>query len=216
MTAIVVPGVCRFTLNQKVGDVEVNNIIDMHLDTDGGAARGEAIEDQAQIINANWVQCFAPVLSGSWGMFSTSWVDLDSADGEVGETSEAQEGVTLPVGGGVTGDPLPTNVAYLIRKTTTGGRRARHGRWFVAGVPEAGQIANAPSPSTVSALGTALPALLSALNQSGRPPLGVGTGLYDSRMVVVHRPAVGTPSASNVGTLILDGLLATQRDRLRP
>lgn len=214
MARLVVGGVCRFAAHQSIRGVPVINVVDMHIDTESLGDRNAAILDQAKIIAANWVQCFSNGLSAAWQYEKTSWTDLDSEAGDTGETKLAHEGVILPSNGNIAGEASVSNCCYLIKKFVEGGRSARNGRWFLGGLAESGVIENEMATSVASGLNTALPQLLSALNQSGTLIPGLGTS-YDSQLVVVHHPAGAPASFTPVNSLGYDMLLATQRERLR-
>lgn len=216
---LIVPGVCRYTINGAFGGGrDFANIIDMAIDTTGtNTARDDAIFDQAGVIINQWVNDVLPVLSGSHRFDSVSWVDLDEADGSVGEriTTDTE---SLPQFGGIVGSSLPANTSVLVSKVTTRSRGARNGRMYVGFVAESHTSGPAPNQLDAAPLAlwqTAFDNFKSNVEQEG------ALNEYQSQLNVVHvtaRDAAGNPTAG-VGTpvseLEVQAVLATQRRRLR-
>lgn len=211
MAQLVVGGICRFTLQ---GDnwSPWANILDFHINTAFGGSREDAIEDQAEIINQEWPTAWKPFWASTVNYFRCSWVDLDTESGSTGETSETSGALTLPTAGTATGEADPPNVAYLVHKRVPAGRARRAGRTYVAGVPEGMSSLQNVASSPLSSINTMLSSLLANLNQNAAP---LSVGSYDSALAVVHAPAGGTPSFTEVSSLQCDQIFATQRRRLR-
>lgn len=209
-----VPGVCRFTLH---GNNDVQNwavVLDIDINTDVTGDRNDAIVDQAEVINQEWAEHVQPALSAECAYRGVRWVDLDSAGGSTGETTETAGSATVPLVGSITGDAAPGNVAALVRKSVSGGRTARGGRIYVPGIAESQTDGSNLVTGQVTALQTAFNAFLTGVNQND-DPIGIGTATYDSRMVVVHELTAGGPTFSQVTGLSVQVLLATQRRRMR-
>lgn len=216
---LVVNGVCRFTINQSMEGNDIANVLDMFIDTTGSSmAREDAIIDQAGVLVENWAGDLLVFQSNQLTFDSVSWVDLDESDGSTGMTTTGGS-ITLPDPGGSATGALPTNVAGLVRKNlATTGRGFRSGRMFLAGLVESQTTVgngNLIEPANITTLNAGLASFLGDINQDGT------TSTYDSRLVVVHitsRDADGRPltgDSREVGSLIIDQLLATQRRRLR-
>lgn len=216
----IVNGVCRFTLLQELAGNNVANIIDMRIDTTGSTiSREAAIADQAEVIAREWAQDINVNLSDEISLVGVQWLDLDEADGSTG-TFTGGGGVVLPNPGGAATPPMPGNVSVLVRKNLEqAGRGRRSGRMYVAGLTEAGteiDEANTIDPLVVAGFNSAFAQFLSDINQNT-----VQVDDYDSAMCVVHvstrdgdgHPLTGT--STDVASLTVDPLLATQRRRLR-
>lgn len=105
-----------------------------------------------------------------------------------------------------TGNPLPQNCAALIRKRTDlAGRRGR-GRLYVPGVTE----------TEVSGIGVIAGTYLNTWQTAANAFLGDLVSL-DAQMHVLHRSegAGVEPVPTPVVALVVDDLIATQRQRLR-
>lgn len=212
MPVLVVPGVCRFSLYGTISDRPWVNIVDMHINTSVVGSRDDAIQDQAEVLNQEWSEHWSAFLGAAWTHVGCRWVDLDSAGGSTGETSETSGAAVLPNTGDASGEIYAGNIAILVRKNAGAGRGTRPGRWYVPGSVEANVAGNNLHGGVTGPLATMLGTLLSSINQSG----GVLTsGTYDSELVVVHAPALGPASFTNVTSLAADTRLATQRRRLR-
>lgn len=211
MPPLVVPGICRFAVHGTNGRPWVN-ILDMHIQTDVGGSREESIEDQAEIINQQWLSAWDAFCASTWQVTGTSWVDLNSLSGSTGNTSAVQGGPTLPSPGTAVGQALTPNVAYLVKKTAGVGRGRRHGRWYVPGPPELAGNLEGVDATVLGQINAMLPSLLNAINQESAP---LSVGSYNSHLSVVHRPGVGDPSYDHVTSLQCDPVFATMRRRLR-
>jgi len=109
-----------------------------------------------------------------------------------------------PVDGTVSGNAVPQNTAYLVRKTT--GVRGRHnqGRFFLPGVPV----------SKVDPVGALLPAWVTSAQTNLTGFLDAVVALTDvSGIVILHGD--GGPSPTPVLGFALQNRVATQRRRLR-
>ncbi len=215
--AIIVPGVCRYTIHGTYGGREIANVLDYRIDTTGEiTARADAIEDMAGVLINEWSDHVLSWVDNGYSATSVTWVDLDEADGTVGErTSTGQE--TWPQAGVDVGPAFPGNVAVLWRKVGAPQRGARSGRMYIVGCPE-DYTDDSPSPNrlnatTLAGTQTNATSFLGNTNQSG--------GGYESDLVVVTttaRDEDGHPTAGVgrvVESLVVDATLATQRRRLR-
>lgn len=218
MAPLIVPGVCRFTVNGTYADRNVANIIDMHID-DGlaGPSRAEDIVDQAHIIVSAWVDHILGNISDRYRGLSVSWVDLSTEDGSTGEVTDGT-GSDFPAFGGLAGQGMPGNVSWLVHKQLVAGRGSRAGRMYLAGVVESATDHDSPNVgmgSFVADINTGLDNFLDAINQD--------PGGYTSRMVVIHTkntapegedPEIELVGTSEVDALVCDVRLRTQRRRL--
>lgn len=222
MAPMIVPGVCRYTINGTYADLPVANVLDMHISGESlGTSREDAIADQGAIIISAWVDHVLGNIVDRYRALSCSWVDMDAADGSTGEITNGT-GSDFPHFGGLTSQGQPGNVAWLVHKQLTAARGSRAGRMYLAGVSEAATDHDSPNVGLgtfVADINTGLAAFLSAINQES----GVGTPSYDSELVVVHThnsvPKPGKPvpeyvGRSHVDHLVCDVKLKTQRRRL--
>lgn len=211
---LVVAGVCRFALNQTFHGRDVVNIVDMDIDSVGELSdRNDAITDQAEVLAKQWSDDVMPDLVSDLVLVSVSWVDLNSEDGSTGSFS-GSGGTALPHAGGVDNNPSSSNVSILVTKQTSSGRGSKNGRMYVCGLPEAYTTRADPNHIDSGFLATLqedFDAWLTNINQDS----GVDPPLYNSDLNVVHNAAGGTPSHTKVDDLNVQGLLATQRRRLR-
>lgn len=212
MAAIVLPDIVRYSVNQRLGSRPVVNIIDMYLDdADTPLTRDEAIVDLAGNIIEQWNEHVLPLLSDDLEFQSVSWVDLDTADGSVGSiTSNGTQ--NLPAYGGQTAQTMPGMVTARIIKNTTGGRRARRGRMYLSGIPEAytdDPAVNTISAAARSAIQDGMDDLQSGLTATAEPLFA----LY--KPVVVHDPADAAPSYTDLTGYSVDPVVGAQRRRSR-
>jgi hypothetical protein len=215
----IVPGVVRYTINQRKEGRVVANVLDYFLETTGSVEdRPGSVSDMAGVLINEWSDEILTQVTTDLVAESVSWVDLDSASGSTGiRTTTSQE--TWPQTGIGTNDPYPSNVAVLVKKNTAGGRGRRAGRLYLAGVSEGTNDAtssNNITAATQTALNTRFAAFLGNTNQTVTAALE-----YTSAMSVVHvltRDADGRPLTGDhnvVTNLAVDRTLATQRRRLR-
>lgn len=220
MALLLVPGVCRFTVNAVLAGIDVATVLDFDLNTSGlFQDRIDSIDDQAGVIVNQWCDHVLPWCSNDYTALSVSWVDLDTADGSVGiKTTGGDE--ALPQSGGEAQISCPNNVALLVTKRVQAGRSSRNGRMFLAGVASQQVQAADPrrlAPAWVAAVQTHMTDMLAALNQDVSVPV-----TYQSHLVVTHvltRDEDGHPltgEGREVTSLTVENLLATQKRRQRP
>lgn len=217
--ALVVNGVCRYTINGTFSGRNIANVMDVRIDTTGSTvSRSAAITSVAVDMFDSWADRVLPALCNDYGLVSVSWVDLDSETGEVGSVAGTLLN-PLPQNGVVAGDPLPANVALLVNKLVVAQRNQRKGRTYVCALPESDSASTAPNTVTaarVAAWQGIFDGFRDDVEQDSGPTLD-----YASDIAVVHitdRDAEGNP-ISGVSTDItgfgVQSLLATQRRRLR-
>jgi len=212
MAPLVVPGIARFSLVGTISDRAWAQVFDMHIESGGIGTRDENVFNQAQVFLNEWIDHIAPVTTAAAILTGCRWVDLDTLEATSGERQDAEAPRTMPKpgNGGATG-AAPSNVAVLARKIASSGRSKRNGRSYFPGVAEASVDGNNLTTAFRSSFNTALQDFLDGISQSGATSFGG----YDSHLVVVHEPASGEVSHSNVTTLVADTKVATQRRRLR-
>lgn len=210
MAVLIAPGICRFTLHGTIHDRPWANVIDMHIETGIAGSRADSIADQAQVLLNEWIDHIRPLLTPQAILTEVTWVDLNAADGTVGNRSDASSPRVMPSAGSNPGDAMPGNVAILVTKRTNGGRGARNGRMFLPGVDESDAVGSNFSGGNASAAGAALGNFLSGVNQSDSPVFD-----YSSHMAVVQTSAGAFVAHHNVVGLAVQTRLATQRRRLR-
>lgn len=220
MATLIVPNVARYAVTGTVAGRVVTNVFDMRIFNPGATVtRAESVEDQAGVFVNQWANDILPQMVNNYSFEQVSWVDLNSADGTVGiRTSTGTE--TLPQAGGSASQPMPTNVATLVRKLTVSSRGARKGRTYWYGANELATEdpnINTILAATVTGFQASWNNFFGNINQDA-------SGLlfnYDSRLCVVHiteRDADGHPTAgvsTDVSAFSVQATLATQRRRLR-
>lgn len=210
--ALIINGVCRYAVHQSYAGRAVVNIIDMRVDTTGSpVSREDALESVAGDIINNWDDHIRPSQINDLVCESVSWVDLDSANGSVGQRSSTSA-TTWPTAGGTESPiPFPGMVAMRILKNTTGGRQARKGRMYLCGFDEgkSGDNPNQWLPAFVSVMNTSMSSFLSGIRDTG--------AMLDVERfpVVVHTPKGATPTATEVTSYSVDPVMGTQRRRTR-
>lgn len=221
MAPLIIPGVCRYTVHGTYQGVNIANVLDMHLVTGGGSERNDAVLDQAKVIVSNWADLVCPRVVEQYGATAVSWVDMNSSTGSTGSVTEGT-GSSFPANGEITGSEMPGMVSFLIKKNITAGRGARQGRMFLCGVPEAATIdgsGNSVHATYLADTTSAMGDFLSGINQSAGI---IGTGSYDSDLVVVHTtnsgttadPVISYVSRSHVNSLTCDPKVHAQRRRM--
>ena len=216
---LVAPGICRFTVNGSYAGRPVANVLDYRIDTTGSTmGRAEAVNNQAQDILTQWTEQMLPVVQANYIATSVSYVDLDEADGPTGSVTSSDD-ADWPAPGVAEGPDMPANVAGLVRKQIIGTRGRRSGRMYLCGLSE--EVTAADQPNTISEAAQSfingqLAAFLANTNNTDT----LGTA-FSSDLVVVHtrQPDPEDEPIYNgfsvVDSLIVEGLLATQRRRLR-
>lgn len=220
MAVLIVPGVCRFTVEATYAGIQVATIIDMDINTDGlGTNREESIEDQAGVIVNEWSDHVLNWISNDYTANAVSWVDLDSADGSTGSRNAFADEV-WPQSGAESNPTTPSNVAMLVTKQVSSGRSSRNGRMFLPGSSATHIQPGDPRRITttfVTARQADMDLLLAGLNQDVSVPV-----TYQSHFSVVHithRDVEGNPDEGegrHISALVVESLYATQKRRQRP
>lgn len=187
------------------------NVLHVRNDEAGGSDVSK-VED----FRNNWQDHIVPNLTTAYTLSQFEWRSLDPSEGDVGTISPDP---AKPVAGLGTDAAAPPNVAYLVKKETSGRQRGqRDGRMFLSGISEvsidqSGIIAGA----TVNAIQDRLNLFVSGVNDSNWAGT-VGSGLVvlnttpESRAPGLHEVTLTTRP---VISMKLDPMVSTQRDRLR-
>lgn len=219
MATLIVPGVCRYTLNASMGEHNFSNVIDMDINTAPGESREDCVLDQADVIWNQWCSDILVHQVNNYQLMSIDIVDLDSADGIAG-TVPGTGSNPPPQAGDDSGAPWAPAVSVLVRKLLVTGRGRRNGRWYVGGYAENRTPDGEPGrldAANLAVLQDDFTSFFGNINQD----IGVDPPLYSSELVVVHitaRDGDGHPTAGDsraVAAVQVDELLATQRDRQR-
>lgn len=211
MAPLVAPGVCRFAIHGLNIDRPWVNIFDVDIDSGGIGGRDDNVADQAKIFLNEWIDHLRPRIANAVTLLGCRWVDLDTATSTTGEATAADAPRVMPSAGTSGTEPLPSNVALLVRKRVRSGRGIRQGRSFQPGLREANVLNNEVLTAELALWQTALDDFRTGINQSGATSFGG----YDSRIVVVHAPGGIFHSMDTVDDLVADKRPATQRRRLR-
>lgn len=207
--ALVVPGICRYSIVQQYLGQEVINIIDVHLDTAPGQSRPDFISVVASDILDNWHDHVLTRQVAALRALEVRWVDLDSEDGTTGAKSTT-DNETWPAVGGKPEPGLPGNAAARVRKNLQGGnRQSRRGEVRLAGISEGmtePENGNLLRQIFVDDLNVGFEAFKDGIN---------GAGLQGTaNLAQVHNPKDGTPSSSHISTFSALSLVGTQRRRM--
>lgn len=210
---LVVGGVVRYCLNHTFSGRQVCNILDIHIDGGPTGSRNENVIDQAEIVARQWKQSILPNLCDDLILQSVSYVDLNAADGITG-TFSGDDDPVLPAAGLLTESGMSANVSALITKSTSSGRGTKSGRLYLCGLAESAtdqSDSNHLKPAAITQVQAAFDEFKDDVEQDG----SVGGPAYESEIGVVHVPKVGDPSFTAMSAFSVQGLLATQRRRLR-
>lgn len=219
MAAIICPGVVRYSINgQFNAGRPFANILDMHIDhvSPTGSREEDILEEAGHIIDG-WVNHMRQRLSSIAVWTDVSWVDLNSADGVTGSTTQGNT-LTFPAAGLAAGDMVAGNTAVFIRKEINAGRGSRNGRMYLPGVPEANQNAGLLTTTALNGMRTDLANFVDEINHDAT------THNYVAEACVVHRTGAQTvingvtydlAERNDITTWVLEQQLATQRRRLR-
>lgn len=214
MAPLIVDGVARFTVHQRMAARPIANIYDVHLySTAIGDDRQEMCFRFAGRLLNTWHDTIRVKQTSSLTCEKVSWVDLDSLSGSTGERNETSE-TTWPAAGGNTAGASAGNTSVLITKSSGGNRGTRPGRMYVAGVIEGDT--DSANPNILSSAAVAswqgfVDTFRADTTFDDLDPLEE----YAAEPVVVHAPQGVTPSYDPITSLQVQSLLATQRRRLR-
>lgn len=203
---LIVPNTARFVVTGNIWGRPWANTWDVYFN-EGAPARYDKLDDIAANIIDGYAAYLPARLGTDWDVRSIRWVDLDNAGGAVGSLSDTAAAWTAPVAG-VNAGTLPANVAVLLVKNTTGGRKQRKGRVFIPGWHEGEASGNVISAGPMTSWTTAANNLLSKINTA--------VGGVTMQACVVHKDNTGAISQTPITSLSVAPTLATQRQRLRP
>nr|CRY96617.1 hypothetical protein [uncultured prokaryote] len=208
---LVAPGVCRYSIVADFLGETVVNVCDMAIDTEEGvgdlAGRANGIAAVAGDLLDSWVANILPRLGINYSFRSVDWVDLNSADGEVGSINATPDNA-LPLSGGRNADPHPSSVAILVKKEISGGRGERAGRMFLAGVIDDDASGNVLLPSVATALNAAFAQFLTDMSVEGT------INDQEFKPVVVHTKAGQFTRYTDISSYNVRAPLTTQVRRL--
>ena len=217
--ALIAPGIIRYSLRGDFGGAGRTwaNILDVDHLGGAGVDRATIAQNYSAKLGDAWRDFIAPNVISSVRLMEIGWVDLDSEDGSTGTQTAFDQG-SAPIPGGLTGDMLARNTAYLIRKGGASQRGARSGRWYVPGIneEEVGEVTI--SSERVDAFNSDL---IDFVGQITDPDIGLEGA--SSLPCVVHTRNEGTEANPNIvytGRTVItvmtcDTTMATQRRRLR-
>jgi hypothetical protein len=217
---IVAGTIVRFSFQADINGRACYNVIDVSLD-EFGTDRETAVRDLADKMTDVW-QDNVPTTVGSWYRYhGAHWMDLDALNGITGfKTPNASK----PILGQIGGSQHPPNVSVLVKKQSDARRNSRNGRMYLAPTLETecddgGTLTGA----AVSRYQTHMDSLKTGISGIG-VPLGF-TVAWRVVHVTGHTgdPVPGHPNgypnawdSSDVSSLAIDPIVATQRRRLRP
>lgn len=216
-TPLVAPSVVRFSVNGRYADRPLVNILDVVISGLRGIGRSEALGYVSELFLNAWTEVILDRLTAAYTAESLTWVDLDSADGEVGSIT-ATDDHTWPKAGGRQGAANAGNVATLVTKVASQNRGTRNGRWFLPPAPEPDTNGNLLAPSYQATLQAGTSVFLERMTETGL------LAPVDTFPTVVHTRNTGTAANPNIvyagntqiTNLRVETLQATQRRRLRP
>lgn len=212
MAGIVIGGAVRYAVHQVLAGRPVVNIVDMHLDIVASfQQRASEIETLAGDLLNNWSDHVLALQCDKISATEITWVDLNSENGSVGSRSSTDANTWPMVGQQPSSVPFPGMVACRVIKHTSGGRKERKGRMYLAGFDEGktGEDANRLLPAVITDVNREMGEFLDGMSDD---ILGTTSEHYP---VVLHTPKEGDPSATRITGYSCDPLLGTQRRRTR-
>lgn len=209
--ALVVPTVCRYSINATYLGNPCVNVIDMSVG-DIGSSREIDCNRVAAVIMSAWSQFMLPIWTNQYVANSIDYVDLATEDGPTGTVTStagwAVQEYTWPKAGAGSSQGMPGNVSLLVTKGAGRSRATRSGRMFLAPGPESAHNGNVLEPAYVTTVNNALASFLDYITDDVTPP-------QPETMVVVHKPSLINPSYTKVTGLTVNSIVSTQRRRLR-
>jgi hypothetical protein len=179
----------------------------LHYRIDAGVGEVDVSGEAADVVQ-NWQSQLVPEFRDNYRFEGGAYIDLRSEDGETGVIPPF---TNEPTQGGSTGQAANPGDALLIHKRTTSRRGTRSGRMYLpppggSAMDEDGRI----DTLTQNAINTRLASFLENTTQGDSPldPPGTERNRY---LVVLHKDG----SYSRVTSLQCDGLIASQRRRVR-
>lgn len=210
---IIAPTIVRMTLTQgNPANRNASCIVDVSLD-ESGTDRASAVASMVPRVVTAWQENIVSHFGPGMGFEGCHYTDLDSLDGSSGDVPP-QAG--HPTTGSDVNVLCPPNVAMLVRKNTVHGRSGKNGRMYIPNVAETKVDAGGIIESAFrTAWQTNVNAFRLALESVATSP---GTSVW--RVVHVHKtdrddPSTWSWSSSDVDTVSVDSIVATQRRRLR-
>ena len=213
MAQLIVPDVCRYTIEGSYLGAPCFNILDTYLPADGLMTRPEAVAAMAEVVLDAWSDFVLPVMKSQYTAEAVSWLDLDSATGTTGSTTRGSTAdgpyAIWPKTGEIGGEAYTGAVATLVRKRSVATRGQRQGRMFLPPPGEADIAGNTIGAPYLAALNTALGEVVYTL---ANPPTPIGS----AALVTVHDPAgAAAPTWTEVTELSARDRVSTQRRRNR-
>lgn len=129
-----------------------------------------------------------------------------------GNPSNVAISTNPPVTGGGTGTPLPTNCALLVRKQTNLAGRRGKGRFYLP--PPSDGLTNAVGVIDGATV-TALQGFLDLWYDNLRLPWDIGTTAFPGAFILHATGDSTLPPPTPVAAFVVQGTIATQRQRLR-
>lgn len=165
-------------------------------------------------VRNNWQDHMMLNLHSSYQLKEFEWRSLDPDDTNVGVVLPDP---TKPMGGGIAGESMPPNCAFLIHKRTENRPRGRRdGRMFISAVPEAAMDSRGTVNSTWV---NDIQANLNSFWNGTTDAPGAGAGSYMCVLETTPESREKSPfeviiGKRKVSALALDPLASSQRDRL--
>lgn len=164
--------------------------------------REEALEAAGEKIKDGWKDNMLTHFASAYSFTGVDIVDLNSLDGWVGTIPASATGANP-------GEPYPSNIAAVARKSSARVRGTRQGRMFLGGLLEASGSGNRLLPSVVSEIQTSLNALRADWEETGV------IADWQLQPVVIHTRAGEPVGVSVVTGYTLDAGLSHQDRRIR-
>lgn len=205
---LVVPSIVRCAAKGRIIDDQWACVTDIYVEQGtepGGPNRVNQIRQATDRLWDAWAYVFVE-LSSQCTLERIDWVDLDLADGLVG-TKVGTNTNPEALQGQSSGTPAPSNIAGLVIKEESGGRRGqRQGRMFLPGLRQTSLVGNNIVASDKTAIQDRLDSFLAEVNQNEDGTL--------SELRTVHVPRVGAPFSSSVSQLTLRSRVSHQDRRI--
>ena len=213
MPPLVVPGIARYAIEQKMSERVIINIMDILVSPAAGSSRDLAVPEVGRRLLQAWTDNVRPLQTNSMLNESVSFVDLNSLNGVVGSVTTGTGTAVWPLLGAKGVQALPTNSVAFIVKNTVAARGSKAGRLFLSGLPEtdSSDNPNVLTPAATTALTNAFTALRTAINTYA------SAQVVSAVVAVVHTSALtpGQGTFTTVGSFSAESGLSTQSRRIR-
>lgn len=202
---LVVPSVCRYSVNATYIGKPVTNVVDLSI---VGDSRAEDCHAGGEILAEAWETRILPRMQNVYLIQDIKYVDLHSLDGPTGVITSGG-GDAWPLPGAIGGEAYAGAMSTLVRKNGASQRGVRAGRMFLC-----------PPGETMIAGNELVNSYVLGLNNDLEDFIGdvtfVDTNLAVFPVTVHLNAATGVYFSDVITSMTTRSRLSTQRQRGRP